>query len=63
MVLRGLSHLMSMMAERFQSPIIDDLNRKMASPLFLAGLISDSVVVNTFMEPVGVVGTERFMWK
>ena len=54
---------MSMMAERFQSAIIDDLYRKMSSPLFLAGLISDSVVVNNFMEPVGVVGTQRFMWK
>ena len=63
MVIRSLTTLMSMMAERFQSPIIDDLNRKMSSPLFLAGLISDSVVVNTFMEPVGGVGTQRFMWK
>ena len=58
-----MTTLMSMMAERFQSAIIDDLYRKMSSPLFLAGLISDSVVVNNFMEPVGVVGTQRFMWK
>ena len=52
MVLTSLSNLINEMCQHWESPVIEDIQRKMDQQLYLAGDIPTSVVKRHFMEPV-----------